>query len=147
MVYSRIKYGIEIWGMTTGTNMNHIQVLQNQLLKVLSHKPYRYSTDKLHNDHKVLKVKDIFTQEIASFMHNYRKGKLPEVFAEYFKTFAEIHDINTRNNNMRYIIPIEGSNTLKVRGVQVWNSLDNEIKAVDKLKPFREKIKASYLPY
>ena len=80
-------------------------------------------------------------------MHNYRKGKLPEVFAEYFKTFADIHDINTRNNNMRYIIPIEGSNTLKVRGVQVWNSLDNEIKAVDKLKPFREKIKASYLPY
>ena len=126
--------------------MEHI-FLQNQLSNVLSHKPYRYSTDKLHNDHKVLKVKDIFTQGIASFMHNYRKGKLPEVFAEYFKTFAEIHDINTRNNNMRYIIPIESSNTLKVRGVQVWNSLDNEIKAVDKLKPFREKIKASYLPY
>ena len=147
MVYSRIKYGIEIWGMTTRTNMGQVQILQNGLLKVLSRKPYRYSTDKLHNDYEVLKVQDIFTQEIATFMHNFRTGKLPEIFAEYFKTFAEIHDINTRNKNMRYIIPIEGSNTLKVRGVQVWNSLDNEIKAVDKLRPFREKIKASYLPY
>ena len=72
-------------------------------------------------------------------MHNYQKDKLPEVFAEYFKTFVDIHDINTRNNNMRYIIPIECSNTLKVKGVQVWNSLDNDIKAIDKLKPFREK--------
>ena len=147
MVYSRIKYGIEIWGMTTKTNMGQVQILQNGLLKVLSRTPYRCSTDKLHNDYELLKVQDIFTQEIATFMHNFRMGKLPEIFAEYFKTFAEIHEINTRNSNMRYIIPLDCLNTLKVRGPQVWNSLDNEIKVLDKLKPFRVKVKASYFPY
>ena len=95
----------------------------------------------------ILKVHDIFTQEIASFMHNFRKDKLPEVFAEYFKTFADIHDINTRNNNMRYIIPLECANTIKVKGPQIWNSLVNDIKEIDKLKPFRGKVKASFLPY
>ena len=61
MVYSRIKYGIEVWGMTSGTNMGQVQILQNRLLKVLLRKPYRYSTDKLHNELNILKVNDIFT--------------------------------------------------------------------------------------
>ena len=147
MVYSRIKYGIEVWGMTSGTNMGQVQILQNRLLKVLLRKPYRYSTDKLHNELNILKVPDIFKQEIASFMHLFRKGKLPEVFMQYFRTFADIHNINTRNNNLRYITPLECANTLKVKGPQIWNSLDNTIKETDKLKPFRGKIKASFLPY
>ena len=95
MVYSRIKYGIEVWGMTSGTNMGQVQILQNRLLKVLLRKPYRYSTDKLHYELNILKVHDIFKQEIASFMHLFRKGKLPEVFMQYFRTFADIHNINT----------------------------------------------------
>ena len=147
MVYSRIRYGIEVWGMTSGANIARVQILQNRLLKVISKKPYRFSTDKLHNDHNILKVHDILTQEIASFLHNYRKGKLPEVFNEYFRTFADIHDINTRNNNMRYIIPQESANTLKVKGPQIWNSLASDIKEIEKLKPFRVKLKASFLPY
>ena len=147
MVYSRIRYGIEVWGMTTSTNMGQVQIFQNRLLKVLSRKPYRYSTNKLHNDHNILKVHDIFTQEIASFMHNFRKGKLPEVFTEYFRTFADIHSINTRNNNMRYIIPLDCANTIKVKGPQIWNSLVTDIKEIDKLKTFRGKVKASFLPY
>ena len=147
MVYSRIRYGIEVWGMASGANISRVQILQNRLLKVLSRKPYRYSTDKLHNDHNILKIHDIFTQEIASFLHNYRNGKLPEVFDEYFRTFADIHDINTRNNNMRYIIPQGSANTLKVKGPQIWNSLASDIKEIEKLKPFRVKLKASFLPY
>ena len=117
------------------------------MLKVLSKKPYRYSTDKLHNDYNILKVHDIFKQEIASFVHNFRNGKLPEVFTQYFRTFADIHNINTRNNNLRYITPLECANTLKVKGPQIWNSLHNNIKETDKLKSFRGKIKASFLPY
>ena len=147
MVYSRIKYGIEVWGMTTSTKMRQVQIFQNRLLKVLSRKPYRYSTNKLHNDYNILKVHDIFTQEIASFMHNFRKGKLPEVFNEYFRTFADIHNKDTRNNTMRYIIPLDCSNTIKVKGPQIWNSLVIDIRKIDNLKTFRGKVKASFLPY
>ena len=150
MVYSRIRYGIEIWGMTSGTYMGKVQIIQNRLLKVLTSKPYRYSTDTLHNDLKILKVQEIFTQEILSFMHKFRDGKLPDIFKDYFKTFADVHTINTRDNNMRYQLPLAsnkfGENTIKFRGPQIWNLLDIDIKETEKLKQFRNKFKAIYFP-
>ena len=48
MIYSRIKYGSIITGLTTNENINKIQTLQNILLKVFYYKNYLYSTNKLH---------------------------------------------------------------------------------------------------
>ena len=83
-------------------------------------------------------------------MHNFRNGKLLDIFKEYFKTFADIHTINTRDNNMRYQLPLAsnkfGENTIKFRGPQIWNLLDIDIKETEKLKQFRNKFKAIYFP-
>ena len=57
--------------------------------------------------------------------------------------------MNTRNSNMRYIIPLPsnryGENTIKVKCPQIWNGLNTDIKEIDKLKTFREKLKEFYL--
>ena len=45
LVYSRIKYGLSVYGHAGVTKLNKIQFLQNQLLKVLSNKKFRHSTD------------------------------------------------------------------------------------------------------
>ena len=50
LVYSRIKYGLVVYGASNSTIINYIQTLQNQLLKVLTKKPYRHSTNELHNE-------------------------------------------------------------------------------------------------
>ena len=59
LIYSRIKYGISVYGQACETKLKRIQTLQNQLLKVLASKEYRFSTDKLHEEFELLKVKDI----------------------------------------------------------------------------------------
>ena len=33
-IYSRIKYGIELYGISSASNMNKVQVIQNKLLKI-----------------------------------------------------------------------------------------------------------------
>merc|ERR1711874_833832 len=40
LVYSKIKYGINVYGHAGSTKINKIQTLQKQLLKVLSNKNY-----------------------------------------------------------------------------------------------------------
>ena len=69
MIYSKIKYAIPVYGLTSLENINKIQVLQNKLLKVLTRKNYRYSTNQLHNDLDNLKVNGISKQEILTFVH------------------------------------------------------------------------------
>ncbi|CAL4066337.1 unnamed protein product, partial [Meganyctiphanes norvegica] len=59
LIYSRIKYGINLYGQAAKTKIKQIQTLQNQLLKVLSSKNYRFSTNELHKEFNLLKVEDI----------------------------------------------------------------------------------------
>ena len=40
MIYSKIKYGILTYGLTTVTNLNKFQIIQNKLLKVITNQKY-----------------------------------------------------------------------------------------------------------
>ena len=68
LVYSRIKYGITVYGQACKTKMQRIQTLQNQLLKVISGKDYRFSTDELHDEFNLLLIKDIAKHEFLLFI-------------------------------------------------------------------------------
>ena len=58
-VYSRIAYGIEVYGSCNTTLLAKVQVMQNKLLMILYNKDRRYSTNTLHHELKLLQVKDI----------------------------------------------------------------------------------------
>ena len=97
LVYSRIKYGITVYGQACKNKLKIIQTIQNQLLKVLSGKNYRFSTNELHDEFDLLLVKDIANQEVVSFVHNFFSNNLPPVFSGYFETLTSNHNRNTRN--------------------------------------------------
>ena len=140
LVYSRIKYGITVYGQAGKTKMQRIQTLQNQLLKVISGKEYRHSTNDLHDEFDFLLVKDIANQEIVAFVHNYFSNNLPPVFDGYFETLANNHSRNTRNG--KNLIRIAEHNTdiagsaIKIQGAKLWNKLDNNLKQITKVKMF-----------
>jgi len=143
LIYSRIKYGINIYGQAGSTKMLKIQTLQNQLLKVLSEKKYRYPTEKLHKEFNLLLVKDIANQELLTFVHNYYSNSLPPVFENYFKPFD--HHYNTRNGHQT--IRIEDHDTeiaaasVKVTGAKLWNDLNTSYKNITSKNKFRKEYK------
>ena len=151
MIYSKIKYGLSVYGLTSEANVSKVQILQNKLLKVLLNKTRRFSTNKLHNEVEILKVKDSIKLEISTFVYKYFNGHLPSPFNGYFCTFSEVHSINTRENTTRTITPnhhIEiGANTVKVQGSIIWNSLNSKHKSIKTQKNFRKTIKKSLTPY
>ena len=99
LVYSRIKYGLSVYGQAGKTKLHKIQVLQNKLMKVLSSKKFRYSTDMLHNEFEILKVEVMLKQEVVTFVFDYFNDSLPSVFDNYFETLASTHGINTRHGS------------------------------------------------
>ena len=131
--------------------MQKIQTLQNQLLKVLSGKKYRFSTDALHNEYNLLQVVDIAHQETVSFVHNYFSNSLPPVFDNYYETFATCHDINTRSGSSTIKPPQikteMGALSMKVYGATLWNPLTIDLKTIPNIKKFRRKVKQSSFPY
>ena len=117
----------------------------------MTEKPYRYCTNKLHIELKILKVEDIFKQEILTFVHNFKNEKLPLVFSNYFTTFSQIHGINTRYKNTNFIIPKVSSNlgstSITFEGAVLWNNLDKQMKESTSVKSFRKLLKDTFMPY
>ena len=143
LIYSRIKYGINIFGNAGSVKIKKLQTLQNQLLKVLSEKKYRYPTEKLHKELELLLVEDIAKQELLTFVHNFFSNSLPPVFDNYFDTFD--HPYQTRNGSKSIRIRNHSSETaaasVLVKGASLWNVLDISYKNITKRKKFRAQFK------
>ena len=97
----------------------------------------------------ILQVKDLFCQEISTFVCNYFQGNLPDGFAGYYQTHN--HKQGTRGNLKQLVIPLcrteLGKKTVKVLGSKIWNDLDQDIKKISKPKAFRKAIKNGILKY
>ena len=147
LVYSRIKYGINVYGQAGSTKIDKIQTLQNQLLKVLSEKNYRHPTEKLHKEFELLLVEDLAKQELLTFVHNYFSNSLPPVFDDYFDSFD--HRYETRNGPNTIRLKIHDTEmaaaSVLVKGAKLWNNLNTSYKTITTRKNFRNKIKSDMI--
>ena len=145
MIYSRIKYGSIVTGLTTKLNIDKIQTLQNKLLKVLYMKNYRFSTNKLHSELSILKVEDMIKQEILSFVYQYIHNKLPNVFNNYFLHRQILSEMIEEKRKRRFILPRVatkiGENTIKYTGSKLFNDNATELKLNCTIKTFRKHVK------
>ncbi len=58
--FSRIAYGIEVYGAASNSCIHKLQVVQNRILKTMYNKDWYTSTSILHRNLNILKIKDIF---------------------------------------------------------------------------------------
>ena len=68
--YLYLKYGIISWGSACQTSLEKIQVLRNNIIRIMN---FKFVKDKakmctMFKSMKILKVKDIFELEIAKFI-------------------------------------------------------------------------------
>ena len=130
-IYYRIQYGIEVYGNATKTIINQLYVTQNKLLKVLFNKHYRYHTNNLYRELKLLKSEDIFNSLLLQFVHRTVRNNCPEPFKDYFKTRETVHGFDTRNKNDLVKNSFKtnyGKRTVHYKGATLWNQLKSKIR-------------------
>ena len=66
-VLSKIRYGIEIYGSFNETLSNRLQIVSNKLLKILFNMSPFHSTNQLHKELDILKVKDVYKSCFSMF--------------------------------------------------------------------------------
>lgn len=124
-IYSRIKYGIEVYGTCASSILNKIQIMQNRLLKLLLRIHYRTPTDALHGNIQVLKVKDIFTTNILAFVNDCLTGNCPDLFKNYFPVQRATYALRSQGSlvvkRTRLSLAAQGCYVL---GAVLWNKLD-----------------------
>ena len=84
-----------------------------------------------------LKLHDVHKLELAKFMHNLLKNKLPKLCNYNFTTIDKIHDYATRKpSRSNYFLPRvskpAGQNKIEFRGAELWKKISENLKN----KPF-----------
>ena len=122
-IYSRISYGIQIYGNCSNHLLGKLQTIQNKLLKFLLKLDPETGTDLLHKTMRILKLKDLYKVSILNFVNNCIQGRNPEIFINYFT----IRPSNNNRNTNQLIVPFRrinvGCASIKHRGAHTWNSL------------------------
>ena len=148
-IYSKIQYGIEVYGRASKTNLQKVQVQQNRALKILYNKDFLTPTSELHRDIGILKVSDIYKLGISKFVYKHKNSLLPsKIFDNLYQQNDTIHRYNTRQaGNIHVSNPYNklGETTIKHQGTTLWNLLPQDIKTAQTIKSFSKKVKSYHL--
>ena len=143
-IYSKIQYGLEVFGSASATEISKIQTKQNTALKILFNKDFYTPADKLHKDLSILLVGDIYKLYLVKFVFKHQHGLLPEVFDDYFITNDTIHRHFTRQTTQLHKTQhknMYGGKMVKRRGIQYWNELPITLRNAACIKTFTTHVK------
>jgi len=145
-VHSHLLYGIEIYGNTTANHLSKLLVLNNRLLRILQHKPFKTHTTDLYNTYFTLPVQLLHSYQNMVFMHRYvhHRNELTVIFSTYFEEsqFIHIHDTQHKYDFHTHFVHAEfGKRSIKYNGCKLWNNLPDDIKAIRSCRSFKFKLK------
>ena len=102
----------------------------NKALRIMKFEHPRSPSNVLYNECKILKLDDSIKLSNYLFAHDNFKNNLPSVLCNSMYLVANIHSLGTRNIlQASFITPntrtiVYGSNSIKSRSVDIWNSLN-----------------------
>ena len=143
-VFPYIKYGVEIYGLSSQTNRRSLQGIQNKLLKILC-KSGRYdSPSVLYKQHNILNVVEISIFFILRFVFRQLNGLLPTVFRPYFTSNAETGLRRHRSENKLHVpyFRLEyGRKSIQCLGARLYNKLPEDITSNTTFGAFKGSLK------
>lgn len=130
LIHSHLNYGICVWGNADSHEINKVFLAQKKAVRILSNADYLAPTDPLFSNLGLLKIEDIFKNQIASLMWDHDKGNLPNCFESYFTKVRKIHKYETRmacSNKLSVDMAINtsthGQTMFKYYGPRIFNEM------------------------
>lgn len=143
IIQPHFDYCSTILFLLDNTSKASLQKLQNRgmrlILKCNRYTPITHMLETLQWQ----SVTKRLTFSAMIFIFKIVKGLMPTYFKQFIKFNHEVHEHCTRSANNFHIDrsnTSKGINSLFVRGLVEYNSIPNEIKACDKLVPFKREL-------
>ena len=138
-VFSKICYGIEIYGSINKTMSKRLQVVSNKLLKIsFSLSPF-HSINQLHQGLDLLQVQDAYKANVLKFVFLCLHNTPLSMFNDYYQRRRNLHEINLRDLNVLHVP--EGYSAIalsstRINGAKLWNNLPLEIRKLGEVTDF-----------
>ena len=137
-----LTYCVEVWGSTYKTIINPIYMLQKKAIRIISKSEYLAPTNTLFIKEQILKLEDLVNLNIAKIMFKAHHNNLPPCMQRLFKARETQYQLRGTHIFEGVTARINTKDRcLSVRGVRLWNSLDNELKTCKSITKFKNMYK------
>ena len=148
MVYPYLLYCNLLWGNANDKTLWPIFKLQKKAIRLIVNVSRREKSTPYFKKLNIIKLPDVYKNNVSIFMYHYLNNNLPETFSDYFIMANSIHNVNTRQKN-RYRVPLYktaiGSKFVKKTGIEIWENILENYGFEYELDKFKLLIKATYL--
>ena len=107
-----------------------------------------HSTNQLHKELDILKVKDVYKSCVLKFVFLCLNHTPLRMFNNYFQKRQTLHDRNLRDMKTLHV-PVGYSDlalsSTKINGAKLWNKLPLEIKRNDDVGCFKKSVKSHFM--
>ena len=143
-IMSHLRYGISIWGKSRNRYYNKLCKINKKALRNLGINIVH--TERIHKDFKILKVADLYIQEMNLIAWKFEKGLLPKAITNLMQ--RDNRGLGLRRVN-EIIIPRMNrtidSLQFDINLCKVVNNLPRNIKTIDKIHRVKKTLKLKLL--
>ena len=125
-IYLFLIYCVHVWGNYAKTHLDHLQKLQQKIVRAITFSKFNSHTEPLMYELKILNIVKIHLFAVGIFMFKYINKDIPDVFKSMFSYRYEIHAYNTRGANQLHLeqFPTNiGLKGLRYFGAKLWNNI------------------------
>ena len=144
LVLPYLSYCTIVWG-DNNSNLDSLFITQKKIIRTCTNSVRLEHTTLLFLSLKKLKIRNIYTQQLAVHMYRYHHDLLPPGLPNNnFTVQSNFHNYNTRQARDLHIDPTNtklAENTNKTQGPKIWNSINNIIKNCSSLASFKKSLK------
>ena len=130
-IYPYLIYCNHIWEYRT--NLQRLVILQNMIVRIISHAKARENSQPLHRQLGIIKCIDQNGYLVARFTFRCATARVPDSFVSLFHRNNEYHHHETRTVDHFHIPAVTsdlGKTGIRYRGAIIWNdALSNDISA------------------
>ncbi len=145
LIQCHFDYSISSWysGLSVKSKAK-LKVLQNKMVRfILNLNPRAHVGQAQRAKAGFLELNDRATQLKMGIVHNIFHDKCPQYLKDHFTKVTDVHHHNTRSNRNFHVPHVNSvtKNTFYFSSITAWNSLPNNIKAINSKDSFKKSLK------
>ena len=151
LIYSHLNYCNLIWGAAENSNLMPLFKLQKKAVRIINNSHYLNYTPPIFKSLKILNIFKIYILNCSLFIFKCLKCNKFPFFKSKIIQNLNLHNHHTRNRTM---YRAQKNTRLRIcqrsffhKSISVWNSLETELKEIDKIVRFKYIMKDHLINY
>ena len=149
LVLPHLQYCLMVWGDFQGcrnvTVGGSLLRFQKRLAGLVARRTGRYHADPLLAQHGMLKVGDLYRQQLRVHAWRFWRGLLPESQAAMLGRTGEVHGYATRSARSGLFLSTRDHRSVGYRVPKEWAALTEELRGIGSLAAFKRGSRAGFL--